>query len=178
MVAPQYRTGFVPVVDSDVVARLRKKFVYLFSFLRPLSIVRGVLTEISLRALGGAVPLRSATPAQLRAARSFRPKLGKLGKLRTYRHRWSECEKLGRILQPDVLVGAPGFERGPCAQSQACSSLKTRQWNSPRQEVCQMGAGWNSCVPQMGIEPTSEHWENFRYKFGTIQERRNKRSFP
>jgi len=28
----------------------------------------------------------------------------------------------------------------------------------------------------MGIEPTSEYWENFRYKFGTIQERRNKRS--
>jgi hypothetical protein len=30
----------------------------------------------------------------------------------------------------------------------------------------------------MGIEPTSEHWENFRYKFGTIQECRNKRWFP
>jgi hypothetical protein len=28
----------------------------------------------------------------------------------------------------------------------------------------------------MGIEPTSEYWENFRYKFGIIQERRNKRS--
>jgi len=75
--------------------------------------VRGVLTEMSLRALGGARPTSVSHPAQLRAARSFRPKLGKLGKLRTYRHRWSECEELGRILQPDVLVGAPGFERGP-----------------------------------------------------------------
>ena len=75
--------------------------------------MRGVLTEMSLRALGGARPTSVSHPAQLRAARSFRPKLGKLGKLRTYRHRWSECEELGRILQPDVLVGAPGFERGP-----------------------------------------------------------------
>ena len=41
-----------------------------------------------------------------------------------------------------------------------------------------MGAGWNSCVPQMGIEPTSEHLEKIRYKFGTIQECRNKRWFP
>jgi hypothetical protein len=30
----------------------------------------------------------------------------------------------------------------------------------------------------MGIEPTFVHWENFRYKFGTIQEYRNKRLFP
>ena len=30
----------------------------------------------------------------------------------------------------------------------------------------------------MGIEPTSEHWKKIRYKFGTIQECRNKRWFP